>query len=269
MSGEITLRILHTMEEFARTVELQQIIWGMAKQDTVSPYVMNAMSHNGGSVIGAEIDGQMIGFCLGFTAKRGDEISLWSHMAGVHPDYQGRSIGFLLKQKQRSWALENGYTSISWTFDPLQRGNANFNFNHLGVIAQHYHVNLYGEMTDSINLGLASDRLEALWLLNDARVIAFATGETPEKPEDIRAFLASDGGDSAHYDLSQPLTQNVYFIEIPYDIGTLKQQDKTAAINWQLALRGAMLNMLEQGYEVYDFIMRDERCGYVLRKIQS
>ena len=127
MTENVTMRVLHSMEEFAVVVDLQQKIWGMAKQDTVSPYIMNAMSHNGGSVIAAEIDGQMVGFCLGFAGKRDDKMLLWSHMAGVLPEYQGQSIGFLLKQEQRKWALENGYDTISWTFDPLQRGNGLLN----------------------------------------------------------------------------------------------------------------------------------------------
>ena len=78
MTENVTMRVLHTMEEFAVVVDLQQKIWGMAKQDTVSPYIMNAMSHNGGSVIAAEINGQMVGFCLGFAGKRDDKMLLWS-----------------------------------------------------------------------------------------------------------------------------------------------------------------------------------------------
>jgi len=267
MSENVTMRVLQTMEEFAIVVELQQKIWGMAKQDTVTPYIMNAMSHNGGSIIAAEIDGQMVGFCLGFAGKRDASVLLWSHMAGVLPEYQGRSIGFLLKQEQRTWALENGYDTISWTFDPLQRGNANFNLKHLGAIANTYHVNLYGEMTDAINAGLASDRLEATWHLHDEHVATLAEGVSPSPNEETfpdEAFLVRASDDI----IAQPtsLTSDTYCIEIPYHISELKKHDKPQAIQWQLTVRQAMLAAFEQGYAARDFIVGDGRCWYVLKK---
>lgn len=269
MSENVTMRVLHSMEEFAVVVELQEKIWGMAKQDTVSPYIMNAISHNGGSVIAAEIDGQMVGFCLGFAGKRGDTVLFWSHMAGVLPEYQGQSIGFLVKQQQRTWALESGYDTISWTFDPLQRGNANFNFRHLGVIANTYHVNLYGAMTDAINAGLASDRLEATWHLHDKHVIELAEGLSPQDndvsfTDEMSLVRASD--DIIAPMITTPLTLDTYCIEIPQHIGELKQRDKSKAIQWQLAIRQAMLSAFEQGYSACDFVVRDGRCWYVVRK---
>jgi len=268
MTEDVKLHVLHTMDEFAIIVELQQQIWGMARADTVSPYIMNAISHNGGAIIAAETDGQMVGFCLGFASKRGDSMLFWSHMAGVLPGYQGRRIGFLLKQEQRRWALDTGYDTISWTFDPLQRGNANFNFTHLGATAHTYLVNVYGEMTDEINAGLASDRLEAHWSLNDARVVALAEGAPPDNSDsyDDTVFLVSMQGAQLIGQLPSDWTEDVYFIEIPYDIGTLKKSDKSKAIAWQLAVRKAMLAAFENGYSARDFIISDGRCRYIVRR---
>ena len=65
---------------------------------------------------------------------------------------------------------------MAWTFDPLQAGNANFNFNRLGTTARIYSVNHYGDMQDGINAGMASDRLEAQWQLDSPHVIALAEG---------------------------------------------------------------------------------------------
>lgn len=263
------MHVLHTMEAFASIVDLQERIWGMARQDTVSPYIMNAMIHNGGSVIAAEVDGQMVGFCLGFAGKREDEVLLWSHMAGVLPAYQGRKIGFLLKQAQRNWALEYGYDTICWTFDPLQRGNARFNFRYLGVTAHVYHVNLYGEMTDAINAGLASDRLEAHWNLNDARVVALAEGAASKEytenfPDD--AFLVQLNSDAIVLCKPDVMKLDAYCIEIPYDLSTLKTTNKLRAIEWQLAIRQAMVFAFEKGYSADEFILHDGRCWYVMRK---
>jgi hypothetical protein len=48
----------------------------------------------------------------------------------------------------------------------MQRGNANFSFNRLGVIVRRYYVDFYGEMADELNAGLASDRVEAEWAID-------------------------------------------------------------------------------------------------------
>lgn len=270
MAHPITTRVLHTMDDFAGIVELQQQIWGMAREDTVSPYIMNAISHNGGSILVAEIDDIMVGFCLGFASKRDTSIIFWSHMAGVLPDFQGHQIGYMLKQAQRRWAIENGYDTISWTFDPLQRGNANFNFKYLGVIASEYHINLYGEMTDAINVGLASDRLEARWLLHDSHVVTLSNGQVPmdsSKALSDDVFLVQFTNKLIIRDTS--LSLDNYCIEIPYHISTLKKSNKTKAIQWQLAVRQVMLTAFNQGYIACNFIQRDERCWYVLRKKSS
>jgi predicted GNAT superfamily acetyltransferase len=256
------------MQDFAACVELQEVVWQMQRQDAVSPYIMNAMCHNGGAIIAAEAEGQMVGFCLGFAGKRGDDILLWSHMAGVHPAYQGQGIGFKVKQAQRTWALENGYTVIGWTFDPLQRGNANFNFNHLGAIARTYHVNHYGEMTDSINVGLASDRLEAWWQLNDSHVKALASGQPPAASDDDfpdeAFFVRTDTEGRVIHHRPARLSRPVYCIEIPYDVGALKRENMDKAIQWQSAIRESMLRLFAEGYIAHEVVQRHQRCWYVL-----
>ena len=62
---------------------------------------------------------------------------LWSHMAGVLPEYRG-GLGYRLKLAQRERALAQGYDLIEWTFDPLQAMNAHFNFAKLGGVVEEY-----------------------------------------------------------------------------------------------------------------------------------
>ena len=62
---------------------------------------------------------------------------LWSHMAGVLPEFRG-GLGFRLKLAQRERALAQGYDLIEWTFDPLQAMNAHFNFAKLGGVVEEY-----------------------------------------------------------------------------------------------------------------------------------
>ena len=97
MSSEIRIRDLHAMNDLLATVALQRAVWGMEDHECTSPHTMKAATVSGGGVLGAEADGQLIGFCFGIAAKRGDEVWLWSHMKAVHPDFQGRGIGFAIE----------------------------------------------------------------------------------------------------------------------------------------------------------------------------
>ena len=66
---------------------------------------------------------------------------------------------------------------MAWTFDPLQSLNSHFNFGKLGVVAETYFENLYGETTSLLHQGSPTDRLLAAWHLDTARVAARERGE--------------------------------------------------------------------------------------------
>lgn len=269
MDGVI-IRELRAMPELYALVEMQQAIWGMSPAEATSPYLMNAAIHNGGVVLGAEHAGQLVGFCFGFAARRGADWLLWSHMAGVLPAFHEHGIGLKLKLAQRLWALEHGYPVIGWTIDPLQRGNANFNFRRLGVTASVYYVNHYGEMTDAINAGLASDRLEVRWALTDERVAACAAGHPPAEtalPGETAALLLRAGAGQALLQAPETAFERpVCFAEIPYHVNALKHDDLEQARRWQLALRWAIQEALRQGYVVVDFVSQEQRGWYVLQR---
>ena len=261
MGGDLIIRELHQMSDLLATVELQQAVWRMQAYECASPYTLNAAIHAGGSVIGAELEGRLVGFCFAFAAKRGDALWLWSHMTGVHPDFQGRGIGLRLKQAQREWGLKQGYRVIAWTFDPMQSGNANFNFNRLGVRAHKYYADHYGSMQDSINAGLASDRLEAVWHLDAPPVINM----TVMRPDDVKLVYVDDGGRLVR---AQPPTdaQKRCWIEVPLRLAALKQTHIERAKIWQLYLREAMTDLLAKGYYVSHFVRQERRGWYVLRR---
>src|SRR5205814_693568 len=92
---------------------------------------------------------------------------------------QGRSLGFALKQLQRSWALERDARTIVWTADPLVRGNAYFNLVKLGASFVDYHENFYGVMQDGLNAG-ESDRVVLRWDLASERAVRAADGVVDE-----------------------------------------------------------------------------------------
>jgi chorismate synthase len=268
MAAEIIYRVLRSMAEFEQVAGLERIIWNMPAKDSLSGDVLRSITHNGGVLIGAEADGELVGFTFGFASRSGGSWRLWSHATGVAKAVQGRGVGFQLKQAQRKWALENDYSIIAWTYDPMQRGNANFNMCRLGAIANVYHLDYYGEMADGINVGMKSDRFEAVWSLQDQRVVALTEGKSPvpvvaEYPEND--FILRVVGDAF---VTQPvdLTKQWLFAEIPYRLRALKQDKIDKARAWQLALRDVMLDAMGQGYTAVDFVTEENRCWYVLSR---
>ena len=267
MIEQITIRELKSMDELNATVPLQKAVWGMEDAEASSPHTLKAVQSSGGAVIGADLDGRLVGFCFGFGALRDGEVWLWSHMTGVHPEAQRQGVGYRLKQAQRDWALRQGYRLMAWTFDPMQAGNANFNFNRLGVTARRYSVNHYGAMQDGLNAGLASDRLVAQWQLDAPPPLPPKDGIEKHSLEQSQKLVYVDG-DGVISRRGQPaLTGDlIYGIEIPLDIADLKRSDRERARQWQLQVRQAMTDLLADGYIVSGFARHGDKCWYVLRQ---
>lgn len=251
---DIQYRLIDRAEEFEEVVDLEIEVWGLEPRDAVPGNMFRSLVHNGAAVIGAFDKGQLVGMVFGFpTQRRG---VLWSHMAGVRLGYQSMGIGLQLKQQQREWALSQGYKIISWTFDPMQCGNAKFNIAQLGTVSQTYHVDYYGPMRDHINAGLASDRLEVIWDLRQK--------QTPKSVGDGPALLSVDG--AGLHCIPFDIEQAAYRVEIPPDLKILKINDMKKAQKWQLAVREILCSAFASGYRIEDFVVDGDCCWYVLQQ---
>lgn len=253
----IEYRLCQTNEEFEAVKALEVLIWNMpGHSEAISVHTLHVLKHVGGIVMGAFDDDTMIGMAVAFPTKTAGLI--WSHMAGVHPDYQGQGIGYQIKQAQREIALGLGYSQIRWTFDPAMRGNAHFNFHLLGARTNIYHENFYGTMNDGINAGVPSDRFEAIWdLASDA--------PQDDYPDNLKFLLTSEGTVPV---VSAQVTDNYHAVMCPYDFQAVKAQSLELAIKWRHAMREALQTAFDQGYQVVDFVNEREtkKCYYILRK---
>jgi predicted GNAT superfamily acetyltransferase len=264
----LNYRVVDDPEELKAIVELQTVVWSMPASEAVPHNMLFAIIHGGGNVIRADLDGELVGFSLGLAALHGDDRLLWSHMAGVVPAHQGKGIGTGIKYAQRRWALDHGYKVIAWTFDPLQRGNANFNMHILKATASIYHINFYGNMTDGINAGMPSDRMEAVWDLLAEPVID-AEQNPPTGPvvnsfphEDFLLYSDDDG--QTYVQLPAVWNGDWYFAEIPFQLAKLKRENIEKAKAWQVDLRQAMRGAFAAGYKAVDFADDGKRCWYIL-----
>jgi len=260
----LTYRVLTENPDLEAASRLESVIWGWEAQFASPTNVMRVTALKGGLTLCAFEGDVMIGMSWAFPVRTENQWVLWSHVAGVIPSYRGRGIGAGLKWAQRDWALANGYEQIRWTFDPMQAGNANFNLRVLGAVSYKISENMYGIYDDDLNPGLPTDRFEAVWALNDPRVVSYASGDVPPSPDmPTITLLEVVDGDFRRGVLegSQPAR-----LEIPARFFILGRDNPTLARAWQTALRETLTDAFAQGVAVVDFIRDGGRCWYVLMK---
>jgi predicted GNAT superfamily acetyltransferase len=168
-SQTIAIRDIETLDEMHEVEQLQREIWGVSELDVVPALALRPQKEVGATLIGAFAGGRMVGFVFGFPGILNGETIIHSDMLGVSSEYRSQNVGYLLKLAQRQAALALGVKRITWTFDPLQSRNAHLNFSKLGVIADRYLINYYGE-TSSFLHRAGTDRLWVSWFLDKDRV---------------------------------------------------------------------------------------------------
>ncbi|MEM9955131.1 MAG: GNAT family N-acetyltransferase [Chloroflexota bacterium] len=250
----ITYRPCTTHDEFATVAQLEKTIWAVDDADVITAHMLHVIHRIGGIVFGAFDGDTMVGMAVATPMQ--EQGLLWSHMAGVLPNYQGQDIGYQIKQVQRDWALKHGYHEMRWSFDPAMRRNANFNFRKLGVTTNIYHNNFYGMMSDGINAGVASDRFEAVWRLNHPKI-------TYDVPDDV-SFLLTVG--EQQLIINTTLTQPYHAVACPYDFPAIKSENLNIARMWRQMMAKAFSVAFAGGYHVVDFVTEQDNqfCYYVL-----
>jgi predicted GNAT superfamily acetyltransferase len=243
-SSEILIRDIESAAEMRAVEELQKEVWGIPDLDVVPATHLIAAKAAGGVLLGAFDGNTLVGFVYGFVAQEDGRIAHHSHMLAVKPEYRNFNLGYKLKVAQRDEVLAQGIDLITWTFDPLQSLNAYFNFTKLGVIADRYVINFYGEEAASFLHQTGTDRFWVKWLLTTDRVVQRLLTPKPvfDNPSDK------------------------LLIEIPADINAVQHESPQLAREWRERTRRAFTEALGRGYVVRDFY-REKTVGvYILGK---
>jgi len=257
-----------------REVEsLQKEVWGCDDRDIVPLTILAATREIGAILVGAFDGLSLIGFAYSFVGREDDRMVQHSHMLAVRPTYRNFNLGYKLKLAQRERALAQGINRMTWTFDPLQSLNAHFNFAKLGVVADAYKINFYGEATSSFLHQIGTDRLWVTWLLDSQRVCArVQTGvKTEDSVFDLERILSlvRVGANNVpqRSESSDVPGQKYLSVEIPADINALQRESPELAARWREATRYAFSDAIASGYQVEEFYRlsrKDQPIGIYL-----
>ena len=257
----IVIRDIELISEMREVESLQKEVWGCDDRDVVPLTILAATREIGAILVGAFDGSSLIGFAYSLVGREHGRIVHHSHMLAVRTTHRNFNLGYRLKLAQRDRVLAQGINRMTWTFDPLQSLNAHFNFAKLGVVADAYKINFYGEATSSFlhQIGIGTDRLWVTWLLDSDRVnerlqtkdhsrishpdlaemVCLVRVGPNNVPERARAFEIAGQEDIS--------------IEIPTDINALQRQSPELAMRWREATRWAFSEALSSNYYIDDF----------------
>lgn len=277
---ELRFRDLHTADEFRQVMALEQEVWGFTDlHDMVTVPVFTITTKRGAILIGAyDPSERMVGFVYSIVGMRGRQLLQWSHMLGVLKEYANSGLGRQLKLAQRDKALAQGYDLIEWTFDPLQTLNAHLNFTKLGVVAEEYHRNVYGESTSVLHKGTPTDRLVAQWWIREPHVERRVAGDA------ALAVRAADLSNAVPINVTRPAQRWLanadlflarddrrLVLEIPMGFTEMQREAPDLALEWRMQTRELFEAYFRRGYRVVDFFLdRGQHRGrYLLAKQEA
>lgn len=253
--SSVVLKYIYDPDEVGKIIPVISSAWGMPSVGTLTKDIVCAMRYHGGVVIGAYDDSKMVGMHFSFPGYRRGKVYLYSHMTGVISDLKYSGIGYMLKMKQKEWALDHGYDLIAWTHDPIQSMNANFNLRKLGTIARSYEENFYGSMDDDINRGIPSDRIVSEWWIKK------------DKKTDPAGYSTINNFDSEYsfnFSYNPDEVTGKVMLRIPKDYSQMKQKSRETAVGWRMYVRKVFQDLFSRGYVAVGF--EPELNAYMLEK---
>ena len=151
-----------TMELSEQLFEIQKAIWGISDKDALPAWKIFTTPKSSGLLIVAYKDNKPIAYAIFTHALASPNMKpyLYMDMLGVLSEHQGKKIGERIVKEAITYAKNNGYTAISWSYDPFQYPSANLYIRKLGAVITKFSPNLYGRLSGTDH-GPRSDRFLA------------------------------------------------------------------------------------------------------------
>lgn len=232
------------------------------------PRVADALSgafHGGGLVLDARQAGQIVGLLISQVSadlpassdSPQTQRDMRTDTLCVLPEFRGQGIGFALKLRERTMAMQQEVRRITWSVDGADSRQAYFAVRRLAAIARQFEREV------------GRGELVAEWWLSSSRVRTRLEGR--RQPPDLADYLAAEtpklnpaGLDDR--DLPIPCREpkaperSLALVELPHDIHQLESQDPGLAAAWRDHIQAILQDAFQRGYLVTDFLyLKGER----------
>ncbi|WP_107841325.1 GNAT family N-acetyltransferase [Metasolibacillus meyeri] len=267
MLESVEIKQVEALEELEQIRQLEQAIC----QAATPIYQLTAYIQNGGFILGAYVDNQLIGFNYSYAGFADGDYYLYSHLTAVTRDYREQGVAELLKLYQKNLARAYGYKKCKWIIDPLEASHGHGSFTKLRGYAATYKTDVYGPLLESYNSKIPSDRLVVERLLNDddsARWDAQIEELLDEAHELIPWTYTVDGlpmlDKQAPFDATLNYYKDAYLVPIPHYFSKIKVENPSLAEDWRYKTRTICEAMFKQGYVIVHLTKGQEPMHHYL-----
>ena len=161
--------------------------------------------------------------------------------------------------------------------DPLRGAQAHFAFNKLGAIATSYERDVFGELSDSSNVGLATDRLAVEWWIACPRVSEIVDqGRLPfhysygfDRMEVVTKTGVTESGVRRLQKVEAGFRSDVLLFEIPVDLDRVRESDPDLARDWRIKTRDAFELLFAGGYILSGFVHEAGRSFHLFERAEK
>ena len=266
------------LDELRALVAMQTSIVGRESPTVWNVPHLASVIQSGGLLLGVRDDEMpecpLRGALVDLLADAGGHPSLHTAFRAVSSDTRNRGCGQILRHAERSSARKMGIAVITWTIDPLRSVDAHIAFNKLGAVATGYTRNLYGDVGDRGNRGLATDRLQIEWWLEAPRTLAVCDhGRLPphyrlglHEMTVLTQTTVHASGARAITGHERAADGRHVLVEIPVDLDRLREAGMSLARDWRIATREVFELLFEKGYVVVGFVHEGGRSFHLLER---
>ncbi len=273
----IAIDRLKTPYELASCEKLQREIIG--DRGMLSVPALIAVNRSGGLVlIGKDSDSEQPAGTMVDIACNDDGVASWfTAFYGIKEGFRNQGVGSELRMEEREIGLREGITLVTWAIDPLRSLDAHLAFNKLGAIAVGYERDLYGELDDPMNRGLATDRLIVEWWLTSPRVLAVVDHHALpyhfhlglDRMEVVTRTTAADNGERRLSGFNDSARGEVILVEVPAKLDRLRTRDADLARDWRLKTRDVFEHLFTTGHIITGFVHEGGRSFHLLERIRK
>lgn len=277
----ITIERLISLEAFSSCERLQQEVGKYEESQILPTYLLVTLHRSGGTVLGAydtDVKPPRLCGCLIDLVAHYDGRPSWITLFhGVVRELRNCGIGYQLRVKEREECQKRDVGLITWALDPLRSLEAHFSFNKLGAICVGYERNLYGELPDPANRGLASDRLMVEWWIDSPRVTGVVDrGVLPyhfhlglDRMEVVTKTKLVENGMRRLVGFEAAAGSDVILVEIPVNLDRIRALNPALARDWRIKMRDVFEQVLARGYIITGFVHEADRSFHLLERTKK